>query len=240
MKDASTPSSQEKTETLNIEQNNKKFLLLIKIQGENMSLIVSIPEEIGNPVYIKKLTLKEIKEKETHNLFLGLNSCSEFCDYLKALAERKKLSINQKDDNLCINFNVEYLFKNYSIDFILYPEKKNTEDLIKDLCREVSSLKEKIKDLENKNVENLQNENKELKNAIKDLKDNNENLNREIKSLKEEIKEIKKIVEPIDKKFKENIINKHIFNNKSVIMKENEFDLINLAIKSRMNKEIKE
>ena len=219
MKDAPTPSSLEKTETLNIEQNNKKFLLLIKIQGENMPLIVSIPEEIGNPVYIKKLTLKEIKEKETHNLFYGLNSCSEFTDYLKTLAERKKLSINQKDGNLCINFNVEYLFKNYSIDFILYPEKKNTEDLIKDLCREVSSLKEKIKDLENKNVENLQNENKELKNAIKDLKDNNENLNREIKSLKEEIKEIKKIVEPIDKKFKENIINKHIFNNKSVIMK---------------------
>ena len=48
------------------------------------------------------------------------------------------------------------------------------------------------------------------------------------------------MIEPIDKKFKENNINKHIFNNKSVIMKENEFNLINLAIKSRMNKEIKE
>jgi len=55
------------------------------------------------------------------------------------------------------------------------------------------------------------------------------------------MKELKKIIEPIDKKFKEtNNINRYIFNNKSVIMKENEFDFIHLAIKSRINKEVKE
>ena len=53
--------------------------------------------------------------------------------------------------------------------------------------------------------------------------------------MKEEIKEIKKIIEPINKKFQEKINY-----NKSVIMKENEFNMISLAIKSRMNKEIKE
>ncbi len=52
---------------------------------------------------------------------------------------------------------------------------------------------------------------------------------------------IRKIIEPINKKFKENInINKHIFNNNSVIMNEKDFNLISLAIKSRLNQDIKE
>ena len=229
MQEAPSPSSQETTETLNIEQNNKKFILLIKNQGENMTLIVSIPEEFGNPNYIKKLTLKEIKEKETNNMFLGLKSCVEFSNYLKALVERKKLSINKKDDNLSLNLNVEYLFNNYTIEFILCPEKKNSDEIIRDLCREVNCLKEKKKKLENNADENVKNENKQLKIEI-------QNLNKEIKSLKEEIKEIRKIIEPIDKKYKMN----NIFGGKSVIMKENEYDLIRLAIKSRMNREIKE
>ena len=50
--------------------------------------------------------------------------------------------------------------------------------------------------------------------------------------MKEEIEEIKKIIEPINQE--------RIKYNKSVIMKEDEFNLIRSAIKSRMNKEIKE
>ena len=183
-----------------------------------MYLIVSDPEGIGNSFFTKKMTLKEIKE--IHNLFFGLSSCTEFIFYLKNLAERKKLSLIKKDDKLAINLSIEYLFKNTSLDIILSPEKKNSDEIIKDLCKEVSSLKI---------------ENKELKNDIKILKDNNENLNKEIKSLKEEITEIKKIIEPIDKRFQ-----KKLKYNKSVLMKENEFEFINLAIKSRMDKEVKE
>ena len=59
--------------------------------------------------------------------------------------------------------------------------------------------------------------------------------------MKEEIKEIKKILEPINQKFKDSInINKCSFNINSVIMNKNEFDMIHLAIKSRLNKEVKE
>ena len=83
---------------------------------------------------------------------------------------------------MAINLSIEYLFKNISLDIILSPEKKNPDEIIKDLCKEVSSLKI---------------ENKELKNDIKIL-------NKEIKSLKEEITEIKKIIEPIEKKSKKN------------------------------------
>jgi archaellum component FlaC len=176
-----------------------------------MTLIASDPEGIGNSMFTKKITLKEIKE--IHNLFLGINSFNEFVSYLKNLAERKKLSLIIKDNKLAINLSIDYLFKETSIDIILSPEKKNSDEVIKDLCEEVSSLK---------------NENKELKNEIK-------NLNKEIKCLKEEITEIKKIIEPLDKKYQEKLKN-----NKPVLMKENEFGFIHLAIKSRMNKEVKE
>ena len=95
-------------------------------------------------------------------------------------------------------------------------------------------LKEEVKELKMNKNENIEKENKELKNSIENLKKENE-------SLKEEIKEIKKILEPINNKIKEGTNNnKYIFNNKSVIMKEDEFNLIKLAIKSRLNKKIKE
>ena len=114
---------------------------------------------------------------------------------------------------MAINLSIEYIFKNTSLDIILSPEKKNPDEIIKDLCKEVSSLKI---------------ENKELKNDIKIL-------NKEIKSLKEEITEIKKIIEPMDRQLEEKL--KY---NKPVLMKENEFEFIHLAIKSRMDKEVKE
>ena len=70
--------------------------------------------------------------------------------------------------------------------------------------------------------------------TIKKLKDEN-------KELRKEIEELKKIIEPMQKKFNEGVkINRHMFNNNSAIMEENEFDLIHLAIKSRLNKEVKE
>ena len=89
--------------------------------------------------------------------------------------------------------------------------------------------------------ESLQNKNIELKNDIEYLKNEIIKLKKENINLKEDIKEIKKILEPINNKFKEGLnINRYIFNNKSVIMKDDEFSLINMAIKSRLNKEIKE
>ena len=219
-----TPTGKDINESINIEQDNKKYILLIKIQGDTITLIVSEPGEIENPTFIKKMTLQEIKQK--HNVFLGLTSCNEFSDYLKALSERKKLSIINKDDKLCINLSFEYLFKTQYIDIALSPEKKKSDEIIQDLIKEISSLKEKIKILENKSADKTY-----------------ESLKNEIKCLKEEIKDLKKIIESIDKKFKENNnINNNIYkwNNKSVIMKENEFDFIHLAIKSRINKTVKE
>jgi len=52
------------------------------------------------------------------------------------------------------------------------------------------------------------------------------------KKLNEEIKEIKLLIEPLNKRFKEVNINKYtIYNEKSVIMKEEELNFINQALK---------
>ena len=67
---------------------------------------------------------------------------------------------------------------------------------------------------------------------FKKLKDENN-------SLKKEIKQLKINIAPLIRKYNESLnINKDF--NKSVIMKENEFDFIHSAIKHRMGKRVKE
>ena len=228
----------EKTETINIEVDDKKYTLVIKSLEESITFTVSDQGELCS-IYIRKLTLKDIKE--THNLLYLVNTCGEFSDYLKALAEMKKLSLVKKENKISMNFAVEYLLKKHNVEIDLFPEKTNLEDVIKQLCKEVNVLKEEVNTLKKNKDENGKQEYQELKNSIEILKNENENIKKENISLKEEIKKIKEILDPINNKLKEGINNnKHIFNNKSVIMKENEFNLINLAIKSRLNKEVKE
>jgi len=91
---------------------------------------------------------------------------------------------------------------------------------------------ELFKEFRNKNII--------LENKVKELENKNKGLENKIKDLEKEIKEIKNIIEPINKKFNDEInINKYVFNINSVIMTEKEFDLIHLALKSRLNKEVK-
>ena len=91
--------TQEKTESLTIEQNSKKYLLLLKNSGESINIILSDPEQVGSGAYVRKMTLKEIKEIESNSLFYGLNSCQEFSDYIKTVLDMKKLSIIKKKIN---------------------------------------------------------------------------------------------------------------------------------------------
>ena len=173
------PNEREISEFINIEQENIKYLLTIKINGKNMLFILSDKEDCFD--YLRKMTLQELKEKENCQIFSGLKSCKEFSDYLKALSEEKKLSIIKKNDKLSINFIVEYLLKKHSVEIDLFDKKKNDD-----------YLKEKIK--------NLENENKKLKYDVEYLK--KENIN-----LKNEIEEIKKIIEQINSNIKINNIN---------------------------------
>ncbi len=158
------PPAQEKTESIIIEADGKKFTLLIKSIDESMTFIATDPEEIGGCKYIRKMDLKDIKEKVTQNLLAGLNTCEDFSVYLKALAEMKKLFLTKKEDKISMSFVIEYLLiKKHNVEIDLFPEKTNVDEVIRQLCKEVGVLKEEVKVLKMNKIENLEKENKELK-----------------------------------------------------------------------------
>ena len=216
---------EEKIESINIEQDNKKYILTIKIKGDQLTLALS-DQEIQNLFFTKKMTFQEIKELDDY--FQGLKKCEEFSSFLQDLVEERKLTIIKKEGNLCLNFTFKYVGRKINIELILLPEAKNGDELIKGFCKEINSLNDKIKNLEGKEK------------IINALKTDNKKLNEKIKSLEEEIKEVRALIEPM-KRFKEININRYTkFNEKSVIMKENEFDFIKKPIEVKINKNIKE
>ena len=211
---------EELTESMEINQENKAYLLVIKMNEEIMTLTLKKLKEIGHFSYSRKLCLKDLKE--IHKSFIGFNSLKEFSIFLKKLWEMKKIIIDEKNDELCINFEIEYLLKKENIEIILYPTKINNESLIIELCKEINLIKEKNNNNDNI-IYKLNNENKELKKDI-------ENFKKENTKLKEEIKQIKNILEPINKNFQKK---------KSVIMEENEFDFIREEIETKLKNKIK-
>ena len=175
--------------------------------------------------------------KGIHKIFGILNSCEDFIDYIKAAYENKKLSIKIDKKELILIISAEYLFKSQLIEIPLVEKKINLESNTEVLNQEISLLKKKIENLENnynKEINDLKEENIILKEQIKLIidKQNDENRN-----LKEEIKNLKQLINKENNERKL-IKNKDIMIDSS-IMKSEEFDLIEKAIESRINKKIK-
>ena len=194
--EAPTPINEEISETIIIEQNNSKYTLHLNSVGD----IITFSLDYNSNNYVKKISLKEIKDRESKAMFLS-NSPKDFFQFLKKLAEMKKIKLIKKNNIIDINFELEMMFQKHEISIELVSKDQNLEMIEKEL---------------------------------KDLKEENKELKKRIENLENEIKEIKKILNP------EFNINRIKIGNKSVIMKEDEFDLIHLAIKSRLNKEVKE
>ena len=203
--------NQEISETLTIEQDNEHYILHLNSLGD----IISFNLDYNYNNYTKKIPLKEIKDKNSYAIFATM-SVNDFIPALKKLSENKKLSLIKKDNNIIIKIEAEIMFINHVVEIELINKIQNLEKIEKEL----NELKT--------NYSTLKQENVELKKSIEEHK-------KEINDLKSEINEIKKILNP-----KNNIINKLKIGNKSVIMKEDEFDLIHSAIKERLNKEVKE
>ena len=177
--------------SLIINQENQKYLLTAKVEDETMLFNVIEQEKIGSLSYKKKMTLEEIKKKEPKQIFSVLSSCMEFIDYLKALSDLKKIFIIKKDNKISINFDAEYLLKKYNIEIDLFPEKINLESLASDLCKEIRLMKEeKKKSLEE--IKTLKNELEIIKNKLKNIEEKN---NKEFKILNDEIKNLKNSIE---------------------------------------------
>ena len=260
-----TLNTQQETESLTIQQDEKKYILNIIKEMDYIILNILDKDIFPNIKYIKKINFKEIKE--LHKIFCMFNSCNEFLDFIKSAYENKKISIKKENQKLILNISVEYLFKNQIIEIPLLEQKINLEDFSKEICHELLLMKERIKKLEenivnivenkdkqNKEIIDLKEDNKKLKNEIneilvlkEELKSIIEKQNNENKSLKEEIKYLRQNYEEFVKQNKnkelQNLEKKEIKNKinvNSVIMKNEEFDMIKNAIESRLNKKVKE
>ena len=189
---------------------------------------------------------------------IGLNQNLTSIIYIDYNCEKYPLNLNAEGD--VINFSLEYNSGSYAKKIPLNEIKDKESKSIfsshspKDFLDFLSKLSEMKKislvKKENSIIIKFEIEIMFKKHEIEiELKDkNSEIIEKELKQLKEENKELKKRiinlekeVEKIKNKLKDNEkINYLNAGNKSVIMQENEFNIINLGIKNRINKKIKE
>ena len=212
------PKEEIVSESLLIKQEKDTIQLNIKIQEETMQFQI-IEKEPLLQGFSSKYNINEIKSiNETFSL---LKSCNEFLEYLKVLVNNNKIIIKKNKEEkkyISINFETEYLFKKYSIEIKLYPEKINLESNIIHLFEELSNIKSIIKSFENENtsfkeeknklideIKNFNTMNKNFEEKINNLANQNkiEKLNSEIIELKDLINkkdvEIKKLGEENNK-----------------------------------------
>ena len=196
-KDAPIPTgmNQEISENIIIEQDSAKYNLHISSIGINITFNL----EYDSNYYVKKISLKEIKDKESIAIFLHY-SCKDFIEFLKSIAQMKKLSIIKMEKNIVIKFEAPILLKVHIIEIeLLNMEQYQLNNELEKLKQEKIELNKKIEELEQKH-------------------------DKEINELKNEINELRK----------------DIRTNKSVIMKDNEFELIRKEIEKKMNLKVKE
>ena len=211
------------SESIKIEQDKKIYFLNISIK-EN-SIIFNISEEglLSIINYNKKLSLKEIKE--LHKAFYGLNSCNEFLDYIKILIENKKLTIKENDEIFILNLEVLYLFKKSIVEITLNSEEIKSDKVVKDIIKELTIIKEQIKNINNENIEKNNKEEinklKEEINNLKNIKEENKKLNEEIKGIKD-LSEKNKILEEEIKKLKEELKDINLSHKNKIIIDKNE------------------
>ena len=182
-------------EPILIEQDNKKYFLVIEIVDNSFYFRVNEEGVFPTVYFSRNLSLKDIQE--LHKSFYGLNSCQEFLEYIKELAVKEELIIKRNEENLSINFKVLYLLKTSNVEIFLNLEKKEVNDTIKDICNEINLMREKTekfeKNIEKKIDDEIKEQNNKFVEEIKNLKEENKKLLDEMKTLKEEVNELKKI-----------------------------------------------
>jgi hypothetical protein len=185
-----------KIENLKIFQNNNQYLLNMNISREQLALTLSEIGKINSNSFSKTVRLNELKQ--IHKSFSLISSCFDFSEYLKKLCQNNQLFVNKKENEIILGFTSEYLLNVEIIEIILLPDRINVEKKLKEACNEIEFLKQKIKNLENKNDE-LKKENVQMINLIyeiinenKKLKENNNYMEDQIFNIKNDIAFLKK------------------------------------------------
>ena len=242
----------ETIEPIDIIYKEKNYNLNFEIKDENIIFSIIENEEFFLSNFTTNIELKEFKNLSTE--FKNIKSYNDLYNYIKPLSDNKKINIKKNNDKITLIL----LIDKQPIEIDLFRTKKDIDYDFLEICKELSNVKEKIKDMDK-----VKNENKELNqkinemfNKISILKTENKNLNKKIDEMNIEIiglkNENKKFKENNGKqyievnKFKEGEIKdiikdkKDLDNNKSEIMEEDDKKMIYLEIENKMNKKIKE
>ena len=242
----------ETIEPIDIIYKEKNYNLNFEIKDENIIFSIIENEEFFLSNFTTNIELKEFKNLSTE--FKNIKSYNDLYNYIKPLSDNKKINIKKNNDKITLIL----LIDKQPIEIDLFRTKKDIDYDFLEICKELSNVKEKIKDMDK-----VKNENKELNqkinemfNEISILKTENKNLNKIIDEMNIEIiglkNENKKFKENNGKqyievnKFKEGEIKdiikdkKDLDNNKSEIMEEDDKKMIYLEIENKMNKKIKE
>ena len=152
----------EETITKTIKINEKDIIRKLNIITKDDIIIFKILYQESLLIeYSCKYTLNELKL--LHKIFSLLTSFKEFIDYIVNLSNQNKISIQKEEEYLLLNLDVEYLLNKYNIQIKLIKEKINVELNFINIFKQMTGLKNIIK--------NIYNENKNLKEEI-DKKNN--------------------------------------------------------------------
>ena len=135
-----------------------------------------------------KLIFDELKN--LHKIFLTINSCQDFLDFINAIIENKKILIKKnKENKITIEIIVEYLYKQNIIKLDLKPNKKEFELIAQDLYQKIASINEICKNIEISNNKLIK-ENDILKQENQKLNDKNIKMEERIKIIEDENKNL--------------------------------------------------
>ena len=118
--EAPKPTSEEISETIEIEQYSLRYTLHLNSEGDIITF--SLAHNSNN--YTKKIPLKEIKDTESKAIF-NTFSPKEFFDFLKKSVEMKKIELINKNKNINIRIEFEAMFKKHEINIELVSKEQN-------------------------------------------------------------------------------------------------------------------
>ena len=177
-------------EELTIKKNNKEYKIQLGIkESQNYFVIKSSYESSKNMIYYQQ-SYNIYELRNLSKIFYLYETIKEIISFLKNL----KIDIEEEKDELIIKFKA-FLPDGESklIEFILKQHLKNSNDMIKYLLDEISSLKTKHES----DINELKKDNLKYKSEISNLKEENKKLWEEINILKKAIENSK--IDKIDK-----------------------------------------
>ena len=184
-----------------INQGEKKYKLNIEYDDNNTTFQI-IEEEILNELYEKKLNMDDIRG--INEIFSDFTYCQQLFDYINNQKENGFLELVKISKNI-----ISIKLKQKNIEIHLNKKKASPDLIIKNLCEEISKLKNSIKNIE-LSIQNYQNLDEKIENIINEK---TKIINEKIKKLQKNQK-IENLKDRLDKNIKlKNIPTFNINNN---------------------------